>query len=91
MMPAPSYDEVKDMVARLKALKPKVQPYSMFGDDNHAAIEAEIETLQEELDDDEIADRFGGDRYALSSAEEARCWLDGERGEEDGPLDEVGR
>ncbi len=50
--------EIAAEIKRLKAMKPYVQKITFFGDNNHHAIEAQITTLKEGLDDDQIAKRF---------------------------------
>jgi hypothetical protein len=61
-MPTPkTEDEIKAEVKLLRAIKPKVRRTTAFGDDNHAAIEAQIRALEEGMDEDEICDKWDGD------------------------------
>ncbi len=71
----------RDVTAQIKALReimPKVVHFNFFGDDNHAAIEAQIEVLRSEMHDDEI-DAQGWKESVASAARDARLWLDGDR------------
>ena len=50
--------EQEEEVQKLKAMKPMVLKKSMFGDDHHAAIDAQVEVLlgqseEEDFDDDD--------------------------------------
>jgi hypothetical protein len=81
----PDRVRIEREAAILAELLPKVRRHSLFGDDNHAAIEAQIAVLREDLDDDDIIRRFdeGDDEdrascYVVDAAIEARCWRDGE-------------
>jgi hypothetical protein len=78
----------------LAKMKPKVLRRSSFGDDHHAAIDAQIEVIKEMHDEDRIFSMFdpnsvgnGESEIAaeniLSAARDARNWMDGES--EDGP------
>jgi len=51
-------DEINAEIAALTAMKPKVRRHAHFGDDNHAAIEAQIRALTERFDDDDIWDEW---------------------------------
>jgi hypothetical protein len=67
----------------LQLLKPNVRRRSFFGDDNHAAIDAQVAVLRDLLTGDQIHSRYeGGDlrssNYVLDAALEARQWLEGE-------------
>lgn len=75
-------------VALLKKMKPDVRHYTGFGDDNHAAIEAQILVIERGMDNDEIYDRWPDERdeSERSCALEAREWLDGNA--TDGPPSE---
>lgn len=53
-MNKPTPKAIAAEIAKLKALKPKVKRYTFFGDDNHAAINAQIEVLEKGMDDDAI-------------------------------------
>ena len=89
-MKKPTKAQIEKEIKELTEIKPKVRRFSMFGDDNHKCIEAQIEVLINDLSDDQIEDRWGGDvcdesAPALSlydNATEARAWLNGESEEE---------
>lgn len=76
-----SHEEIQRELEALKALRPRLRPRSAFGDDNLAALDAQIEVLEEDLTHDDIYDRWPDDTADLhvrTAAEEARQWLDGE-------------
>lgn len=85
---APTPAQVKAEIEALRNIVDLVTPMTMFGDNNRAAIEAQIRVLEEDLDNDEIYERYDpytrgevendgeGDRYELDNALQAREWLD---------------
>lgn len=88
-MTKPTAKAIAAEVAKLKAMKPKVRRYSAFGDDNHVAIEAQIEVLEKNLTDTMIDSRSvfededdyeESDKWKTNTRDaacEARKWLDG--------------
>ena len=88
MSTKPTPDQVAAEIELLKRLQTRVRPVTMFGDDNRAAIEAQIAVLTERMSLDDVYDRFGEDafldedefdQYALDSALVACDWLRGLR------------
>ncbi len=74
----PTPAQVKDEIAKLKKMKPNVRMTSNFGDNHHDAIDAQLDVLEEGLDNDEIYDRFeDGPQNVLDAALEAMGWMDG--------------
>ncbi len=70
--------QIKEEIAKLEEMKPNVRRSSSFGDDHHEAIDAQVEVLKEQLDNDEIYDRFeDGPQNVLDAALEAMGWMDG--------------
>lgn len=76
-------DQIDQEVTALLALKDFVPRRTMFGDDNHRAIDAQIEVLEVGLTMDEIYARWGEEAFldedefdenALSCALEAFDW-----------------
>jgi hypothetical protein len=77
----------------LRKLKPRVPAKTYFGEDNHAAIDAQIEVLEKQLTEkqietrwyqDETAEEFrDGDNRLWDEARYARSWIDGD--ESDAP------
>jgi hypothetical protein len=53
--------EVKEEIAALKELKPRIRRYSGFGTDHYPQIDAQIVVLEENLDEDEIDSRYCSD------------------------------
>lgn len=61
-----------------------IRKLTAFGDNNHEAIEAQIDVLTRNLSDDEIYDNEGiWTEHTLDAALTARRWLDGD--EDDSP------
>ena len=72
-------------ISKLKRMKPYVQQFSIFGDDNHEKIDAQIEVLREDLDQDDIDERRGKKGTdPRRIAEGVMHWRDG-TGEEEPP------
>jgi len=77
-------EEIKAEIAALMAMKPGVRSHSIFGDDNHAAIDAQLRVLTEQMSEDAIyaayADEDAGDfdQYILDSADHAYFWMSGQ-------------
>jgi len=76
----PTLEQIQAEIEQLTAMCPKVRHYSAFGDDNRAAISAQIAVLEKLLDNDAIFDRYeqGSDEAILYAALDARQWLDGD-------------
>lgn len=94
----PTAEQIAEEILALISVRQLVRPYTAFGDDNHAAIDAQREVLSERLSMDEIHDRFGSDdddidgeeldegfdQHLLDCAIEAHDWMTGERALEEG-------
>lgn len=78
-----SEDQVNAEIAALEALKPKVRKRTAFGDDNHAAIDAQLDVLRKRMNSDDVYDTYGDedadefDQYVLDSALAAHDWMTG--------------
>ena len=86
MKPTPT--EIIAEAKILDTIRPKVPQYSAFNDDNHAAINAQIEVLENRMDLSDIDwkdDTQEWSRHEVESAREALDWMDGET--EDKPSD----
>ena len=69
-------------IAALQAMKPNVRRYTLFHDDNHAAIDAQIQLLQESDPEEAINDySIENDEHIYFAVSEALEWLRGERDE----------
>ena len=72
-------EEIAAEIAKLHGLKDRIRQVSAFGDSNRTAIEAQIETLEHEWDEDDVYTEFATDAdNVLDSALEARKWADGD-------------
>lgn len=78
-----SEDQINAEIAALATLKPRVRKHTAFGDNNHAAIDAQLEVLRKRMDSDEVHDTYGDenadefDQYTLDAALTAHDWMAG--------------
>jgi hypothetical protein len=78
-MPKPTAIEIETEIKTLKTMKPTVRQTSIFGDNHHKAIDAQVDVLQEQMDGDEVDDRYGNSKDNIrDAAQEAALWLIGE-------------
>jgi ABC-type uncharacterized transport system substrate-binding protein len=83
-MNKPTTTQIEEQIRLLKEIKPNVKRFSFFQDDHHAAIDAQIRVLDRNMSEDAIDNYFepsddsANEASILSSAQEARNWLDGE-------------
>jgi hypothetical protein len=94
-MKKPTPKQILDQIKVLNKIKPTVRQSSMFGDNHHDAIDAQIEVLKHNLTEQMIDDRSAfedEDDYddpnkwktnVREAASAARTWLDGK------PLDDA--
>lgn len=76
-----SKEQITKEIEALKTVRPNVRPTSMFGDDNLAALDAQIEVLVTGMDDDDIYERYDhcdSQESILELALVARRWIDDE-------------
>ncbi len=82
-MPWKTDEEIKTELQALRLAKRSVRQYTAFGDDNHAAIEAQCSVLSERMMMDEVYDNWGdvdADEFGqnvLDAAVEASDWMAG--------------
>lgn len=74
--------EIDAEIKALEAAKLTVRKRNGFGDDNHAAIDAQIRVLRERMTNDDIYDAFEDaddpeNRHELDAAIEAHEWMTG--------------
>lgn len=91
MTTKPTREQIAAEIAALQGMLPKVRPFSFFGEDNRAAIGAQLEVLMRGLSFNQVYDRWGEDTDAeeldeeafdqrlLDCALHAAQWLAGER------------
>ncbi len=75
-MSQPTQEQIKKEIKALEEMQPKVKRFSSFGDDNHEAIDAQLDVLKNDLTDDEIDEQY--ENHERSNAQDARLWLDGD-------------
>ena len=83
-------EEIAAEIAALKEIKPRVRKCSAFGDDHHAALDAQVEVLERRMSNDKVYDRFeptdnedcdydeGRSESILNAAVEALLWMNNE-------------
>ncbi len=74
-------EQITKEVEALKTVRPNVRPTSMFGDDNLGGIDAQIQVLENDWDNNEIYDRYdhaSSSEYILEAAQAARQWMNDE-------------
>jgi hypothetical protein len=75
----PSPHEVEIEIQTLKTMKPTVRKESLFGDNHHNAIDAQVLVLQRNMSEDAVDSKFvDSDDNVRSAALEAAQWLAGE-------------
>ena len=57
-MTKPTAEQIEAEIKKLTEMKPNVIRTSYFGENHHAAIDAQIKVLEAELDEDDIYERF---------------------------------
>lgn len=86
-MSKPTKEQIDLEIATLKELRDKIPPRNSFGDSNLERIDAEIDVLSTNMNDDmierkygddETAEEYSGPSGAYESAGYARQWLDGD-------------
>jgi len=80
-----SQGEIDKQIVSLEALKEKVIPATAFGDDNIAAIDAQIQALREDFDEDDCYQEWPDDEdlRLRDNALEAVAWVCGGSEHED--------
>lgn len=90
-MKKPTDEQVEAEIETLRKMKPTVKQLSLFGDDHHKAIDAQIKTLERGFSEDDLYDRYDSNKHSLDSAQDAQQWRDGEERDSEGegpPSDE---
>lgn len=86
-MKKPTDAEIDAEILKLKTMKPTILVSSVFGDNHHDAIDAQIDVLEERLDCDDVYDRYpsldedednGYPANVRDGAIEAAQWMEGE-------------
>jgi len=80
-MSKPTANQISSEMKALREMKPRVRKETAFGEDNHAAIEAQIQVLGGALDLDDMDEKLDDDewtQYAFDSAREALEWMEGD-------------
>lgn len=85
-METKTQEEINEQVEKLKAIRPKVKPYSAFGDDNLAKLDAQVKVLEEDMDSDDVWDEWPRDEADMETrmaADDAINWRDDNSSGED--------
>lgn len=78
-----SQEEINQAISRLKQNKEKCAPFTGFGDDAHAAIDAMIETLKEDYNDYALDDLLDDEIFDQFEYDQARSILEWKNSDED--------
>lgn len=72
-------NQIKAEIARLKEIQPRVRRFSNFGDDHHAAIDAQLRALEEGWDENDCWDAWPEEEFQESNertaAMDAVWWM----------------
>lgn len=84
-----NYNEVQEEIGKLQGMREDVREFSLFGDNNRDAIDAQIEVLEKSMSEADIYDRSedeSGDwnQHIFESALFAHHWRTGDSEVEDG-------
>lgn len=78
-MRPPTMKQIKKEIKKLKEMKPNVRRTSIFGDNHHDAIDAQIEVLERNLSWSEVGESFeSSPDNVREAALDAAYWLEGE-------------
>jgi hypothetical protein len=70
-------EEKDEMIKCLESQKEKAPVMTFFGDNNHDAIDAQIEVIENDYDDDEVYKNWESNDNTLSAALVVVEWLNG--------------
>lgn len=87
-MKKPTKKQIQDEINKLENIKPTTRMFSVFGDNHHNSIDAQIKTLRENMSEQDIYDEwealccdnemdYAKNRSLIDGALAARDWLDG--------------
>lgn len=79
----PTQEQIDAEIVKLRQMMPTVRETSLFGDNNHEAIEAQIRVLEEDMTDNDVYAEWGTEdpeenHYIIHSALSASQWLAGD-------------
>lgn len=85
-MNKPTKEEVEQQIGLLRSIRNLIQPFSLFGNDNKAALDAVVEVLVDGLDEESVYANWpeeydeseSQNSYIRDSALEACRWLNGD-------------
>ena len=81
--------EIAEAIKRLEQNKAKTSRYSAFGEDNHAKLDAMLETLEQGFDDEDIMNAYGDPENGdITPEQDAAEQIAGWRDSHDGELEE---
>ena len=74
-------EEIQKTIEGMKAIRSKVRPFSIFGDDNLATFDIVLNVLENRMDQDDVADHYdcaGTSEEDLMIACHAADWISGD-------------
>lgn len=75
--------EKQEMISKLEGQKEVLPEFSFFGDNNWNQIDAAIDVIENDLDSDEIYDKYEFESDVVDYAHVVREWLDGADNEDE--------
>lgn len=94
MSKAKTAEQINAEIAALLAQRPKVRKHSAFGDDNHAAIDAQLAVLRDRMSSDALRAAYGDEdsdefnEHTFTAALSAHDWMTGAlAADEDAPAE----
>ena len=72
-----SQKEIAKEVKALEGMVDKIPPFTAFGDNNVERINAEIDVLKKDMDEDSIFEEWGDGTEAQDAARYALSWREG--------------
>lgn len=82
--------EIQAEIKKLEEMEPRVRRFTAFGDDNHAAIDAQLEVLKGDVEGEEFEDKIESGEWTehdRDNAQQALDWLE-ERPEQHAPSED---
>ena len=74
----PTQAAIDKEIATLVEMKPKVRKFSAFGDNHHEAIDAQLEVIRQEVQEEDFDDSYEDDAdHVRDAAQRALDWMQG--------------
>lgn len=70
-------NEIDKEIQGLLAVKPRLPPFNVFNESNHAKIDAQVDVLRNHLTDEEVDEKYANVEGVYNEAIEALTWREG--------------